>query len=101
MGREQGTHRLGTPRAAGAPAPSSAADSTVTKETLHCVPTDPGGKSYPWNRIWLGRGQRWGAPGRAGCCGGPTQPLTLGHPCLADLISCLVRGTHFSQEHVR
>lgn len=27
--------------------------------------------------------------------------LTLGCPFLADLVSCLVRGTHYTQEHVR
>lgn len=27
--------------------------------------------------------------------------LTLGCPCLADLVSCLVRGTHYTQEHIR
>ncbi|KQK75926.1 discoidin, CUB and LCCL domain-containing protein 1-like protein [Amazona aestiva] len=26
--------------------------------------------------------------------------LTLGCPCLADLVSCLVRGTHYTQEHI-
>lgn len=45
----------------------------------------------------LGRGalgQRWVLWGGWGS-------LTLGCPCLADLVSCLVRGTHYTQEHVR
>lgn len=43
-------------------------------------------------------GQRWvlwwGGVGGGGS-------LTLGCPCFADLVSCLVRGTHYTQEHVR
>ncbi|KAI6073379.1 hypothetical protein LUU34_00746800 [Aix galericulata] len=43
----------------------------------------------------LGRG--WGAPG----AGGSREPLTRRCPCLADVVSCLKRGTHLSQEHTR
>uniref|UniRef100_A0A8C3PM37 Uncharacterized protein n=1 Tax=Calidris pygmaea TaxID=425635 RepID=A0A8C3PM37_9CHAR len=49
------------------------------------------GTSHP------GMGVPWG---RGGCCGLGGGSLTLGCPCLADLVSCLVRGTHYAQEHV-
>lgn len=78
---------MGTPRF-GTPAPGS-------EETSLPVPLSwgpGGGGQKPTTGAGFGKG-----PG----AGGSHEPLTQRCPCLADVVSCLKRGTHLSQEHTR